>query len=65
MALHDPVRMHSKTATNLTSYRVTVRTASTSHLFSAIAASSADAFEDAATKFADVPCGITVMTKAG
>jgi len=34
-------------------------------VFSAIAASSADAFEDAATKFADVPCGITVMTKAG
>lgn len=57
--------MHSKTATNITGYRVTVRTAGTAHVFSAIAASSADAFEDAATKFADVPCGITVMTKAG
>jgi hypothetical protein len=44
-------------------YQVTVRTAGTAHLFSAIAASSADAFEAAATQFADVPCGITVMNK--
>lgn len=49
---------------HMNTYQVTVRTASNAHVFSAIAASSADAFEDAATKFADVPCGITVMTKA-
>ena len=45
----------------MNTYQVTVRTAVTAHVFSAIAASSADAFEDAATKFADVPCGITVI----
>lgn len=44
-------------------YQVTVRTTSTSHVFTAIAASSADAFEAAATQFADVPCGITVIGK--
>lgn len=49
----------------MNTYQVTVRTAGTAHVFSAIAASSADAFEDAATKFADVPCSITVMSKAG
>jgi len=42
-------------------YQVTVRTSGTAHVFSAIAASSADAFEAAATQFADVACGITVM----
>jgi hypothetical protein len=47
----------------MNTYQVTVRTAGHEHVFSAIAASSADAFEDAATKFADVPCGITVMGK--
>ena len=44
-------------------YQVTVRTASTAHVFSAIAACSADAFEAAATEFADVACGITVMSE--
>ena len=45
----------------MNTYRVTVRTADAAHVFSAIAASSAAAGEDAATKFADVPCGITVI----
>lgn len=49
----------------MNTYQVTVRTLGTAHVFSAIAASSADAFEAVATQFADVPCGITVMTKAG
>ena len=41
-------------------YQVTVRTVGTAHVFSAIAASSADAFLAAATQFAEVPCGIAV-----
>jgi len=49
----------------MSTYQVTVRTINTAQVFSAIAASSADAFEAAAIQFADVPCGITVMTKAG
>ena len=61
MALLDPVQSRFEARSNVTNYRVTVRTASTAHVFSAIAASSAAAGEEAATKFADVPCGITVI----
>jgi hypothetical protein len=45
----------------MNTYQVTVRTADTSHVFGAIAVSSAQAAEEAAIQFADVPCGITVM----
>lgn len=49
----------------MSSFAITVRTDYDLIQYIAIAASSADAFEAAATQFADVPCGITVMTKAG
>jgi len=49
----------------MSSFAITVRTGYDLIQYTAIAASSADAFEAAATRFADVPCGITVMTKAG
>ena len=48
----------------MNTYQVTVRTAESAHVSSVIAASSADAFEAAATKFENVPCGITVIGQA-
>jgi hypothetical protein len=45
----------------MSSFAITVRTDYDLIQYTAIAASSVDAFEDAATKFADVPCGITVI----
>lgn len=41
---------------------VTVRTGGTPHVYPALAPSAAQAAEDAAERFADVPCGITVLT---
>jgi len=48
----------------MNTYQVTVRTSDTAHVFGAIAASSAQAAEEAAIQFADVPCGITVIGQA-
>lgn len=44
-------------------FRVTVQTGGAiPHIFPALAASAAQAAEDAAERFADVPCGITVTS---
>lgn len=43
-------------------FRVTVRTGGKSHVYPALAASAAQAAEDAAERFADIPCGITVTS---
>jgi hypothetical protein len=45
----------------MSSFAITVRTDYDLIQYIAIAASAADAFEAAATQFADVPCGITVI----
>lgn len=44
----------------MNTYRVIVRTACAAHALAVPAASTAAAAEEAATRFADVPCGITV-----
>jgi hypothetical protein len=49
----------------MSSFSITVRTDYDLIQYTAIAVSAAAAGEAAATQFADVPCGITVMTKAG
>lgn len=43
-------------------FQVTVRTGGTPHVYNAVAPSSWQAAEDAAERFADVPCGITVTS---
>ena len=43
-------------------YRITVQTGTAPHIYSAIAPSAGQAAEDAAERFADVPCGITVIS---
>lgn len=43
-------------------FQVIVRTGATPLVYSALAASSAQAAEDAATRFGDIPCGITVTS---
>lgn len=43
-------------------YRIVVQTGVAPHIYSAIAASAGQAAEDAAERFADVPCGITVTS---
>jgi hypothetical protein len=42
-------------------FQVIVRTAGQLTQYPALAQSSADAFDQAAARFADVPCGITVL----
>ncbi len=44
----------------MSTFQVTVRTGGKPHVYPALAASAAQAAEDAAAHFADVPCGITV-----
>jgi len=44
----------------MSTFKVTVQTGDKPHVYSALAASAAQAAEDAAERFADVPCGITV-----
>ena len=43
-------------------FRITVQTGAAPHVYSAIAASAGQAAEEAAERFADVPCGITVTS---
>ena len=43
------------------SFEVTVRTAGQPTQYTTLALSSADAFDQAADRFADVPCGITIV----
>lgn len=45
-------------------FRITVQTGTAPHVYSAIALSAGQAAEDAAERFADVPCGITVTSSA-
>ncbi|RYF46730.1 MAG: hypothetical protein EOO38_13555 [Cytophagaceae bacterium] len=49
----DGVSMHS--------FQVTVRTAGQQTKYTALARSASEASEQAAQRFADVPCGITVI----
>lgn len=46
----------------MSTFQVTVQTGSTPFSYSALAASAGQAAEDAAERFADVPCGITVTS---
>jgi hypothetical protein len=46
----------------MSTFQVTVRTGAAPFTYSALAASSSQAAEDAAERFADVPCGITVIS---
>lgn len=46
----------------MSTFKVTVQTGSKSHVYNALAESAALAAEDAAERFADVPCGITVTS---
>lgn len=43
-------------------FQITVRTGGKPHVYPALAASAGQAAEDAAERFADVPCGITVTS---
>ncbi|SFD83967.1 hypothetical protein [Massilia yuzhufengensis] len=43
-------------------FHVTVQTGTAPYVYSALAASAGQAAEDAASRFADVPCGITVTS---
>lgn len=44
----------------MSTFQVTVQTGGKPHVFPALAESSGQAAENAAARFADVPCGITV-----
>jgi len=46
----------------MSTFQVTVRTGGKPLTFCALADSAAQAAEDAAARFADVPCGITVTS---
>jgi len=46
----------------MSTFQVTVRTGGKAHTYDALAPSAAQAAEDAAQRFADVPCGITVTS---
>lgn len=47
------------------SFQVTVRTAGQQTKYTALARSASEASEQAAQRFADVPCGITVIPGGG
>lgn len=53
---------HQPDGVTMSIFRVTVRTGGKSHVYPALAASAAQAAEDAAERFADIPCGITVTS---
>jgi hypothetical protein len=46
----------------MSTFQVTVQTSTQLHTYPALAASAGQAAEDAAERFADVPCGITVTS---
>lgn len=62
MALHDPCHPADYVALGKKSFLITVRTGTAPHSYPAVAASAGQAAEDAAERFADVPCGITVTS---
>lgn len=46
----------------MSTFLVTVQTCGKPHIYNALAASAGQAAEEAAERFADVPCGITVTS---
>lgn len=46
----------------MSTFKVTVQTGDKPHVYSALAESAGQAAEDAAERFADEPCGITVTS---
>lgn len=46
----------------MSTFQVTVQTGTKLHTYPALASSAGQAAEDAAQRFADVPCGITVTS---
>lgn len=47
----------------MNSFQITVQTGTKLHVYPALAHSAGQAAEDAAERFADVPCGITVTSR--
>lgn len=59
---NDHNHFHQPDGVIMSTFQVTVRTGGKPTTYPALAASAAQAAEDAAERFADVPCGITVTS---